>query len=73
MQQNAFQRTGLYPYDPNCESWSNAIDTLGLGNDAKGKVQYEIYPTLPQKQPSEADVSLKIVHFGLSYYVLALF
>ncbi len=49
---NAFQKTGLYPYDPNCESWSSAIDTLGLGNDDKGKVQYEIYPTLPQKELS---------------------
>ena len=48
---NAFQRTGLYPYNPNCESWSGAINTLGLGNNnTKGQVQYEIYPTLPQKQ-----------------------
>ncbi len=50
---NAFKRTGLYPYDPNCESWSHAIETLGLGNDDnKGKVQYEIYPLLPPKQLS---------------------
>jgi len=22
---NAFQQTGLYPYNPNCKSWSGAI------------------------------------------------
>jgi len=37
---NAFQCTGLYPYNPNCESWSGAIETLGLATDnEKGKVQ----------------------------------
>ena len=42
---NAFKWTGLYPYDPNGESWAGAIETLGLGyNNIKGKVQYEVYP-----------------------------
>ena len=42
-------RTGLYPYNPDCESWTDAIETLGLAYDdnTKGKVQYEIYP-MPQ-------------------------
>jgi len=62
---NAFKRTGLYPYNPNCESWSGAIDTLGLANnDSKGKVQYEIYPTLPQKQLT--DDEKKILWDGLN-------
>jgi len=62
---NAFQQTVLYPYNPNCESWSGAIDTLGLGNnDSKGKVQYEIYLTLPQKQLT--DDEKKILHDGLN-------
>jgi len=62
---NAFKRTGLYPYNPNCESWSGAIDTLGLGNnDSKGKVQYEIYPMLPQKQLT--DNEKKILQDGLN-------
>jgi len=51
---NAFERMGLYPYNPDCESWSGAINTLGLGNsnNNKGKVQYEAYVTLPQKELS---------------------
>jgi len=51
---NAFERTGLYPYDPDCESWSGAINTLGLGysDNNKSKVQYEAYATLPQPQLS---------------------
>jgi len=50
---NAFTRMGLYPYDPNCESWAGAIETLGLGNnDIKGKVQYEVYPV-----PAPAELS----------------
>ncbi len=62
---NAFRQTGLYPYNPNCKSWSGAIDTLGLGNnDSKGKVQYEIYPTLPQKQLT--DDEKKILRDGLN-------
>jgi len=48
---STFQKMGLYPYDPNCESWSAAIETLGIGNhNNKGKVQYEIYPTEPVRQ-----------------------
>jgi len=45
---------GLYPYDPDCKSWSGAINTLGLGNsdNNKGKVQYEAYVTLPQMELS---------------------
>jgi len=36
---NAFRQTGSYPFDPNCKSWSSAIETLGLANDnKKGKV-----------------------------------
>ena len=51
---NAFQQTALYPCNPNCKSWSGTINTLGLGNNnTKGQVQYEIYPTLPQKQLSQ--------------------
>jgi len=47
---------GLYPYDPNCESWAGAIETLGLGNNnIKGKVQYEVYPlpALAELSPEE--------------------
>jgi len=62
---NAFKQMGLYPYNPNCESWSGAIDTLGLANnDSKGKVQYEIYPMLPQKQLT--DNEKKILRDGLN-------
>jgi len=50
---NAFTRMGLYPYDPDCESWAGAIETLGLGNNnIKGKVQYEVYPV-----PAPAELS----------------
>jgi len=61
---NAFQRRGIYPNDLNCESWSSTVDTLGLGNDDKGKVQYEIYPTLPRKELSIEEK--KILHKDLN-------
>jgi len=61
---NAFRRTGLYPFDPNCESWTTAIETLGLANDdKKGKVQYEVYPLHPLRQLSEEERN--ILHLDL--------
>jgi len=62
---NAFKRTGLYPYNPNCESWAGAIATLGLATeDEKGKVQYEVYPTLPTRELSSEEQT--ILHDGLN-------
>jgi len=62
---NAFQCTGLYPYNPNCKSWSGAINTLGLATDSeKGKVQYEIYATLPSRELSSDERN--ILHDGLN-------
>jgi len=61
---STFQKMGLYPYDPNCESWSGAIKMLGLGNnDNKAKVQYEIYPTEPERQLTVNEE--KILHDGM--------
>jgi len=60
----AFRQTGLYLFDPNCESWSTAIETLGLANDnKKGKVQYEVYPLHPLRQLSEEERN--ILHLDL--------
>ena len=45
---SAYEKTGLYPFDPNCWAWTEAIESLGqtstLQRDEKRKVQYEVYP-----------------------------
>ena len=62
---NAFQCTGLYPYNPNCESWSGTIDSLGLATDNdKGKVQYKIYAMLPSRVLSDSERNT--LHDGLN-------
>jgi len=62
---NAFRQTSPYPFDPNCKSWSNGIETLGLANDnKKGKVQYEVYPLHLLQQLSEEERN--ILHLDLN-------
>lgn len=45
---NAYERTGIYPFDPECSAWTEAIESLGLAStldrDEKRAVQYEIRP-----------------------------
>jgi len=61
---NAFRQTCLYPSDPNCKSWSTAIETLGLANDdKKGTVPYEVYPLHLLRQLSEEERN--ILHLDL--------
>jgi hypothetical protein len=45
---SAYEKTGLYPFDPYCWAWTEAIESLGqtstVVRDEKRKVQYEVYP-----------------------------
>ena len=45
---SAYKKTGVYPFDPNCWAWTEAIENLGqsskIERDEKRKVQYEAYP-----------------------------
>jgi hypothetical protein len=45
---NAYERTGIYPFDPQCLAWTEAIESLGLASslerDEKRIVQFEIRP-----------------------------
>jgi len=50
-----FQRTGLFPYDPFAEAWTEAIQTLGQGQKPKDGTHYEIFvnkniPTLTESE-----------------------
>ena len=42
---SAYEKTGVYPFDPNCFAWQEAIENIGqtstLDQDEKRKVQYE--------------------------------
>ncbi len=40
----AFERTGVFPLNPFCEAWTDAIDGLGSGNDECATRSYEIVP-----------------------------
>jgi hypothetical protein len=52
----AFERTGVFPLNPFCEAWTDAIDGLGSGNDDCATRSYEIVPAeemLPTLCPEE--------------------
>jgi hypothetical protein len=37
-------RTGVFPLNPFCEAWMEAIECLGTGNEECGTTSYEIFP-----------------------------
>jgi hypothetical protein len=43
---NAYYRTGMHPFNPFCEEWMRAIESLGLKNDKERDklVMYEVVP-----------------------------
>ena len=44
---SAYEKTGMYPFDPDCFAWTEAMDNVGLTSstqrDYKRQVSYEIY------------------------------
>jgi len=51
----AFERTGLFPYNPFAEAWTEAIQTIGQGQKPKDGTHYEIFvnenlPTLTESE-----------------------
>ncbi len=46
MTTNAYQSTGMYPFNPFAEEWMKAIESLGLKNadETDNFVQYEVVP-----------------------------
>jgi len=60
---NAFVRTGLHPYNPFSEAWTNAIEMIGQAQPADTGTHYETFPNNNRPQLSEAES--KIMHDGL--------
>jgi len=52
---NAFRRTGLFPYNPFCEAWSDAIDTVGRAEINDAGAHYEIFPNKNASTLSETE------------------
>jgi hypothetical protein len=47
----AYWKTGVYPLNPNCEAWTDAIESLGAANEISEMVSYEIFPA-QEKMPA---------------------
>ncbi len=54
----AFKRTGLFPFDPFSESWTEAIETIGQGQPKNAAAQYEIFPNENTPQLTESESAL---------------
>jgi len=54
----AFQRTGLFPYNPFAEAWTEAIETIGQGQKPHAGTHYEIFvnENIPNLTESESVV-----------------
>ncbi len=69
---NAYQRTGMYPFNPFNEEWMRAIETLGLKNDDETDklVQYEVVPKEDSQgrydNPTLTDCEKKKLRKGLT-------
>ena len=60
---NAFERTGLQPFNPFCLAWKEAIDTLGLLQEDKNskKVHYKVLPKQETSIPELTDAERKLL------------
>ena len=54
---NAYERTGLYPFNPFAKAWTNAINTIGQGQKPHGGANYEIFLNDEAPQLSESKVN----------------
>jgi len=61
---NAFLRTGLFPYNPFCEAWSDAIDTVGRAQIPDAGAHYEIFPNKNASKLSDSES--KKLHEGFA-------
>jgi len=52
---NAFQCTGLFPFNPFSKAWTDAIETIGQGQKPYAGTQYEIFPNDNVEQLSESE------------------
>ena len=62
---NSYERTGMFPFNPYASAWTEAIETLGLGNDenVRAKVQFEIIAK--QKPPELTVLEKEVLRAGL--------
>jgi len=60
---NAFWQTGLFPFNPYTEAWTDAIETIGQAQPISGAAHYKVFPNmdLPQLPESESNT----LHNGL--------
>jgi len=52
---NAFWRTGLFPYNPYSEAWTDAMKTIGQAQPISGAAQYKVFPNKDLTQLSELE------------------
>jgi len=55
---SVFQRTGLFPLNPFCEAWTDAIATIGKAEKPSGSAHYEIFPNVDAPKLSETESAL---------------
>jgi hypothetical protein len=60
----AYERTGVFPFDPFAEAWKGAIDGLGVGNEKCSTVSYEIVPA-EEKMPTLTPEEKKLLRTDL--------
>jgi len=55
---NAFLRTGLYPYNPFSEAWTDAIESIGQAQPHSAGANYEVFPNkdIPQLTKAESEL-----------------
>jgi hypothetical protein len=69
---NAYYRTGMHPFNPLCEEWMQAIESLGLKNDNEREklVMYEVVPKEDRQgkyaDPILTEVEKKSLQEGLN-------
>ena len=60
----AYERTGVFPFDPFAEAWTGAINGLGVGNEKCTTVSYEVVPA-EEKMPALTPEEKKLLRTGL--------
>jgi hypothetical protein len=61
----AFERTGVYPLNPFCTAWTDAIDGLGTANQESKTLSYEIVPSTLDEMPTLSPQEKHLLRTGL--------
>ena len=71
---NAFKRTGIYPFNPFAEAWTDAIQSLGQGQKPDTGACYEIFPNENSEQLAEQESAILckgLKHLNPNFHDLA--